>query len=74
MWRVVEEINNITGKSIWIIEKKKGLFIKSWSRDYPVGNSNIWSPVKSFSKSVAFERMKVLAEGDVMVKGEILEL
>lgn len=74
MFRIVEERNNISGKSIWIIEKKKGLFIKKWSRNYKVGNSKIWSPIKSQSKSVAIERMKILTEGSVITRGEIVKI
>ena len=74
MWRIVEEINNVTGKSIWIIEKKSGVFFKKWSRDYKVGNSTIWSPLKSNSRSVAIERMNLLNEGKIIEKGEVIEI
>jgi hypothetical protein len=74
MWRIVEEINNVTGKSVWIIEKKSGVFFKKWSRDYKVGNSTIWSPLKSNSRSVAIERMNLLNEGKIIEKGEVIEI
>ena len=71
-WRVVEDINNITNKSIWVIEKKVGFFSKKWSRDYPVGNSNMHSPIKSLSKSSALNRMGVLVKGVVLEDGEVI--
>tara|TARA_B100001540_G_C15760964_1_gene621658 strand:+ start:774 stop:998 length:225 start_codon:yes stop_codon:yes gene_type:complete len=74
MWRIVEDINKITGKSVWVIEKKTGWPIKKWSRDYPVGNSKMNSPIKSLSKNIALERMNTLSNGEVLVKGEIIEL
>ena len=72
MWRVVEDINHITGKKIWVIEKKSGFFVKTWSRDYRVGNSNIPSPIKSLSKDVALKRLEVLSSGIVLESSEVL--
>ncbi len=74
MWRIVEEINRITGKSVWVIEKKKGFLYKKWSRNYKVGNSRIWSPLKSNSRSVAIERINLLNEGKIITKGEVIEM
>ena len=74
MWRVVEDVNNITNKSIWVIEKKVGFFNKRWSRNYPVGNSNMHSPIKSLSRHTALNRMEVLTRGGVVLeKGEVIE-
>ena len=66
MWRVVEDVNHITGKRVWVIEKKSGFFIKSWSRNYKVGNSNILSPIKSLSKDAAFKKLEILSAGIVL--------
>ena len=74
MWRIIEEINNITGKRVWVIEKKRGLFFKKWSRDYRVGKSSMPSPVKSHSKSDALVRMGILNSGKVIIKGEVIEI
>ena len=73
MWRVVEDINRITGKSVWVIEKKVGFFRKRWSRDYRVGNSYIHSPIKSLSRSLALNRMTVLVQGVVLETGEVID-
>ena len=73
MWRVVEDFNHITGKSVWVVEKKAGLFIKKWSRDYKVGNSNIPSPIRSLSKHTALKRMEILASGIVLESTEVLK-
>ena len=74
MWRVVEDINNITNKSIWVIEKKAGFFSKKWTRDYLVGNSKMHSQIRSSSKSLAIRRMEILAKGSVLEEGEIIEI
>ena len=71
MWRVVEDLNHITGKKVWVIEKKTGSFVKRWSRDYKVGNSNIPSPIKSLRKDVAIKRMKILEKGVVLESNEV---
>tara|TARA_B110000438_G_C15311981_1_gene435775 strand:+ start:133 stop:357 length:225 start_codon:yes stop_codon:yes gene_type:complete len=74
MWRIVEEINNITGKSVWVIEKKRGLFFKKWSRDYRIGKSRMPSPIKSHLKSDALVRMGILNSGKVIDIGEVIEI
>ena len=71
MWRVVEDLNHITGKRIWVIEKKSGFFVKRWSRYYKVGNSNISSPIKSLTKDIALKRMKILSKGIVLESNEV---
>ena len=73
MWRVVEDLNHITGKRIWVIEKKSGFFVKRWSRDYRVGNSNIPPPIKSLTKDLALKRMKILSKGIVLESNEVSE-
>tara|TARA_B110000196_G_C20967635_1_gene577071 strand:+ start:671 stop:895 length:225 start_codon:yes stop_codon:yes gene_type:complete len=73
MWRVVEDINHITGRKVWVVEKKSGFFIKKWSRDYKVGRSNIPSPIKSLGKDTALKRMEILSSGIVLESTEILK-
>ena len=68
----MEDINHITGKSVWVIEKKVGFLKKRWSRDYPVGNSNMFSPIKSLSRDSAVHRMQVLSSGVVLQSGEVI--
>ena len=71
MWRVIKEKNFLTGKTCWVIEKKSGVFFKSWTRSYRIGNTSFSSPIKSYTKERAFSIIEVLRKGNIIDKSPV---
>ena len=71
MWRVIKETNFLTGKTCWVIEKKSGVFFKSWTRSYRIGNTSFSSPIKSYTKERAFNIIEVLRKGNIIDKSPV---
>ena len=68
MWRVIKETNFLTGKTCWVIEKESGVFFKSWTRSYRIGNTSLSSPLKSFTNERAFNIIEALKKGNIIDK------
>lgn len=71
MWRVIKETNFLTGKTCFVIEKKSGVFFKSWTRSYRIGNTSFSSPVKSYTKERAFSIIEALRKGNIIDKSPV---
>jgi hypothetical protein len=71
MYRIVREENMLTSKVKYFIERQKGWFIKSWTRD--LGVPGISGPLGGTTLDGAKYKLEIIKEGNHIVK-DIMEI